>query len=64
MISSSDGTSKISSMIRKVKEAHESKYNEPLAYSLICTYYSRVAMNAIIETMNNKDNITYLNKVF
>ena len=64
MISSSHGTSAISSMLRKVKEAYESKYNQTLSYRLICTDYSWAAMHAIIETLNQENIITYSNKVF
>ena len=64
MISSSHGTNLISSIIRKVKEVYESKYNEPLAYRLICTDYSWAAMHAIIETLNNENIITFSSKVF
>ena len=41
-------------MIRKVKEVYESKFNEPLAYRLICTDNSWAAIHAIFENLNNE----------
>ena len=63
MISSSHGTSSISSMIQKIKEMCESKYNEQFAYILIFADYSWATMQAIVQTLINENFIKIVNQL-